>query len=209
MKKRGMIMVPELQLRTANLELMGVGRRTDKRHVSQVLREMKKQAGEKVTGIEGETEGYRPQLGFLFETALELAWKKYWFVELDEINWQMSLDYGDLLGTPDGLDTRNHRLISVKLTWKSARKWEEDFQTHFRWWMAQEMAYAKMMFGQGLVDEPIYESMFIVGFTMGDYKGPWRLGVYTDIITFTEAEIEDNWQALQSYKAWMEGQESA
>lgn len=219
MKRRGLELVPEIHMRTADLAPIGQGRRMDKTHVSWVLKEMKQAAGENVTEIEGETRNFRAQLGFLLERALEKTLVEWAQVETeeggmlflglhpDDVVWQLNLDYGELLGTPDGLDIPNNRLVSVKLTWRSARKWEEDYQTHFRWWLMQEMAYAKMAHGMGLVKEPILDALYIVGFVNGDYKGPRRLGVWTDLVTFEPAEVEDAWQAIQNYRVWMESRE--
>ena len=180
---------------------MGHGRRTDIVHQSELIKIAKAAAGEPVDGIEGETDGFRAQLGFLFERALEIVWTEYWRIERD-VETQLSLERDGIAGTPDGFNYETNRLESYKLTWRSARKWNEDIEGNFWPWLMQEKGYMAML-NQHL-DEPVTEVDYWVGFALGDYKGPWRLGVWTETLTFSEAEIHDNWQTMLRYKAYKE-----
>src|SRR3989304_8061130 len=83
-------------------------------HAGTIIRAMKQAAGEKIDGIEGEQDGYRAQMGFLFERALEIAWKEFWGVERSWVKNQLKLKMDGILMTPDGFDEENTRLESYK-----------------------------------------------------------------------------------------------
>lgn len=211
MQRRSLEIVPSINVRHADLGEIGKDRDPNRISVGQILRVMKEASGENVSNIEGETEGFRAQMGFLLERALEKTFKEYVEVDdplhqllnIEDTDWQMALDHEGIVGHPDGYDKLNNRLISVKLTWKSARKWEESFDQHFRWWIMQEMSYAYMLSQQPQIQEPILDVLYVIGFMNGDYKGPWRLGVWTDLITFTPEELVDNWSVMQSYRRFL------
>lgn len=200
MKRRGLELFDPLKMVTADLRPMGEGR-PGGLHLSTAIRAMAKHAGLPYTGIEGEQEGYRGQMGFLMERALMNVWREFIPTQIPDIETQLQLEHDNIHMTPDGFDVGNHRLIEMKLTWKSARKWEEDPEQHFWSWLVQAKSY---MWALGeLSGEPVLDVLFAVGFVNGDYKGKWRLGFWTDLITFDRDELADNWRAVLNWAQFL------
>jgi hypothetical protein len=171
-------------------------------HMGRIIRAAREAAGEKIDGIEGEQDGYRAQMGFLFERALGIAWKQFWAKEREHVETQLHVELDRVRGTPDGFDKENHRLESVKLTWKSARKWNEDYQQYFWSWLMAEGGYAWMLSHE--LGDPVLECLFIIGFVNGDYKGPWRLGVWSEVVRWKLEEMQDNWAGILRYRDYLE-----
>jgi hypothetical protein len=201
MKRKGLELF-DFTRRTADLELLGKDRASGL-HLSDIVKEMKIQAGEKVDGIEGEQDWYRAQLGFLFERAIENEWKTYWGMDFPDMTTQLQLEQDEIHMTPDGFDFDNHRLMEFKLTWKSARKWEEDLEKYYWPWLVQTKGYMWAL--SHALDEPVLDVLFIIGFVNGDYKGKWRLGVWTDLLSFDLIELKENWETVLRYKEFMQG----
>jgi len=216
----------DIVLHDASLRPMGTDRAPGM-HVSHIVRKMKEAAGEKVTGVEGEQAELRPQIGFLWELALEHVWKEYARV-VRPVSHQLNLKLNDVSGTPDGFDDgsgwaelRDEDLMGdhltlagirsdvpcieeYKFTWRSLRKWQEDPRQHFWSWIVQGMAYLKML--SELLGLPVRRLRYFIFWAGGDYRyglGHGPQPTVTDI-DVTDEEVEENWQSMMRYKAWME-----
>jgi hypothetical protein len=99
--------------------------------------------------------------------------------------------YDGVIGSPDGLDCARRFLLEYKCTWKSCRQPITDKK--FRAWRMQIMGYLKMM---GLQD-----AMLIAFFVNGMYEkgkfGEPLLKVWE--LSFSQFEIDENWQRLMGY----------
>ena len=126
-------------------------------------------------------------VGFIWEILLELAFKEALGVRPGE------LELDGIIGSPDGINWEGGYIEEYKLTWSSAKKPIES-----KWkWMTQVMAYCKMA-GLTVV-------RFRVFYINGDYsfEGPIYKSAF---ITFTQEEIDTNWQMLVNHakaKEWL------
>jgi len=183
------------------------------RHISQILKRMKIAAGENVSAIPGEQDFLRPAVGFMWEYALELvaggmtledatemAMKRVVLKQRQHIVKQLRLELESTHGTPDALDPgwtlindTDACLESYKATWRSCRKAQtmEGFADNFWAWQMQEKAYCKMA---GLL-----KCRWIVLWVCGDYSRP--IGPRTEqcMFTWTQQELDDNWNALMMH----------
>ncbi len=161
-------------------------------HVSGLVRAVLEAQGKALESPPGEQEYVRMQAGFLWENALEWAFKEYMGIER-KVKKQLAVEKDGVHGTPDGLD--GDVLEEYKCTWKSLKKWNEDPEENFDYWFMQVKAYLHML-GKNTV-------RFFVFFVNGDYK--WDKGVGPRIVrttefTFTDAELEDNWAMLLAHR---------
>lgn len=201
--------------RTAEGEKMGEGRAKGF-HVSMGVQAMR-QAANLPGEIEGEQEGIRMQLGFLWEyavelvlqgmpidTALAVAFKRYMAFQVRaHVVKQMKLEYpdtsGPVHGTPDGFDAEEGIIESYKLTWKSKKKAvsKDEFAEHFWPWLVAEKAYCLML--------GVDTTRFYIGWVNGDYSFKKGGGPQIDIYdcVYTEDELVENWRSLMAYKTMM------
>jgi hypothetical protein len=205
----------QIQPRTANFELIGTDRAPGL-HLSHIIKRMKEEAGEKVTGVEGEQEWLRAQIGFLWEIALEIAWKRYVQVcDFQQLPFhrgvkdsQLTLQLDGIHMTPDALDIEEEALEESKLTWRSMRKWVEDPVNNFAFWHVQTMGYLKGIneLRKQARMPPILKVRYFVFWCGGDYshkpgRGPQPTAGEMRV---AEEEIEQNWRTILRYKAVLE-----
>jgi len=178
----------------ASLQPMGYGRRIGL-HVSGLVKAaVTAITGETPKAIEGEQENVRSTMGFLWERALEYAFKEYMQVERKGIKKQISAELDGVIGTPDGLSVKDNVLEEYKCTWRSMRRWNEDPEGNFLYWFMQVKGYLHML---GLT-----RVRFFIFWVNGDYtykpgRGPQ---VTTQEFSFTQGELEDNWALLMAHK---------
>jgi hypothetical protein len=207
----------------ADFTKIGEGR-SPKRHLSEITRAIKEAAGGNVEAIEGEQDGLRPQAGFLFERALENVWKEY-HRETRPVELQFNVELDDIVGTPDGLETLDENLLSMKQTWMSMRKWEEDLASikagepvqHFVEWFAREPGYLQMMRkGVTTVDgvslrlsPSIRRVRFLVFWVNGDYTRRVGRGVQitNTLLEFADKDLDKNWKTILNYRDWLDKKE--
>jgi hypothetical protein len=215
----------KLQLLDGSLMPMGHGRPAGM-HQSTIVAAMKAAAGESVSPIAGEDPDLRPQMGFLWEraadlvwlgvpwqVALETAWKEYMAVakvgppERGPVETQLRVACDGILGTPDGWDRGGRTLESYKLTWKSMRKWEEDPEEHFAYWLVGERGYLWSLHSSGY---PVFgypaaglaTVRFFIFWGNGDYSrkpGRGPQATFTDL-SFTYEELEENWRTILRWR---------
>lgn len=201
-----------LSRRREDLTLIGDGRRPGK-HVSDSIRRMKVEMGENVGGIPGEAPWLRPQIGFLFEFALEVmaatgcrydealavALKRHLAADRTNVEKQLRLVYDDIHGTPDGLDLDNRCMESYKCTWRSSRGSEDltFFLEKFWTWDLQERAYLKMY--NETHEEKVYSCRWIVLFVCGDYRRPIGPRCQTTMVTWSPEEIDRAWESIVAH----------
>ena len=127
------------------------------------------------------------QLGFVWEILLESAFKKALGIRPGEY----TLD--GIIGSPDGVNYRDGYIEELKVSWKSAKRPIESIWRY----MTQVKAYLKMT-GLRVVRFRVF---YVNGFYDGE--GPY----YRDcFITFTQEEIDNNWEMLNSHaksKGWL------
>jgi hypothetical protein len=200
--------------RTADLQKMGEGRPAGL-HLSELIRDMRVAAGLPVEGPEGEQEGVRMQLGFLWETAVELclagasfedAWemaaRRYMCAVRQQVVKQVQLEKDSIHMTPDGVDFSTGALESYKATHKSQRKADsqEAFEQNFWSWLVAEQGYC--------LAAGVDTCRFFICWMNGRYDfktGPnWQ--IYECV--WTEQELIDNWSAVLKYKAAREEKEA-
>lgn len=175
----------------ASYNRTGRGRRSGL-HVSGLVKAVLEAKGKKLEAPSNWQDNVAMQTGFLWENALEWAFKEYMGKER-KVKKQLAVELDGVHGTPDGLD--GNVLEEYKVTWKSLKKWNEDPEENFDYWFMQVKAYLHML-GLNTV-------RFFVFFVNGDYK--WDKGVGPRIVrtaefTFTDAELEDNWTMLMAHR---------
>ena len=196
----------------ADFTSMGEGR-TPGRHLSEITRAMQAASGLSVGAIPGEQANLRPQIGFLWERALEGAWREY-HLETRPVAAQVKVVYDDVEGTPDGLHLLDLCTEEYKFTWKTMRKWDEDPEQHFPDWMARAKGYLYMVNKGEVWDGPtrlqipnqgIFLARFLVFWCNGDYSRKEGRGpqVTEDVFRFEEQELEDHWKTIKRYDDWL------
>jgi len=181
-------------------------------HLSDITREMRK-AAKLPQGIEGEQDGIRMQLGFIWEHAVELvlqgvpfdaalahSYKRYMLQARGHVVKQVQTSLDGVEMTPDAFDCESGLIESYKLTWKSKKKAisKDEFQENFWPWLVAEKAYC-LAWG-------VDTTRFFIGWVNGDYSykpggGP-QLDIYDCV--YTEDELKANWGAVMQYKKMME-----
>jgi hypothetical protein len=186
---------------------------------------MKVAAGENVGPIPGEQDFLRPAVGFMWEYALEcmaggmtledateMALKRVVLKQRESVVKQLQVELDDVHGTPDGLDpdpaepgwvlvnAAEACLESYKATWRSSRGTDElsVFADKFWTWHMQEKAYAKMA--------GLNSCRWIVLWVCGDYRRPIGPQALECRVTWTQAEIDDNWDAMMMHADEMNGE---
>jgi hypothetical protein len=174
----------------ASLRPMGTGRSSGLHLSSLVKAAVQEITGKKLESIEGEQEGVRAQMGFLWERAMEYAFTEYMNAERKGIKKQLKVELEGVTGSPDGLSVKDSVLEEYKCTWRSMRRWNEDPEGNFLYWFMQVKGYLHML---GLT-----KVRFFIFWVNGDYtykpgRGPQ---VTTQEFEFTEEELSDNWALL-------------
>jgi hypothetical protein len=182
----------EIDLRTAAGERMGEGRAPG-HHVSDLVRGA---LGKTWSDIEGEQKNVRAHAGFLFEAALEWAFKRHQTMTR-HVETQIRASLEGISGTPDGLNLDDHWLESYKLTWRSERKWLDDATGNFATWFLSEAIYIHMLSATGKY--PLIPGVrFFVFWIMGDYS--YRAGhgpaVKQYLVTYTDEGVKTAWRTI-------------
>lgn len=192
-------------MRTADLERMGEGRPSGL-HLSDLIKRMKVAAGENVEPVPGDQEGVRPQVGFIWETALEymqtglnhdeamdLAFKRYAMNVKKDIVTQVRLEKDGIHMTPDAICEKVGELYSFKATYRSFRnaREQEDFEAKFWTWVVQEMSYC---WAAG-----VDTAHWVVLWVVGDYTYPMRPLYLQATAKFSAEELAENWANVLSY----------
>jgi hypothetical protein len=127
------------------------------------------------------------EIGFIFETMLEQAWRERLGLRVGEIECE------GIIGSPDGIGTSPYGpcVEEYKCTWASSTKYP-----HEEWrYMMQVKAYCYML---GL-DQVLFRVLYI----NGDYKPPMPK-YKTYLYQFDQEEIDTAWFMLKNY-AYSEG----
>lgn len=131
--------------------------------------------------------------------AMGLAWEEWYMPKLAGVDFhpgEVQLD--GIYMTPDGesidflyelTGTLEHSIHECKLTYKSL-KTVGDLATQWMW-LAQTKAYAK-----GMGTKIVYVH---VNFACGDYTYPIRPKLRVWKVTFTDLELDDNWDLMTAY----------
>lgn len=194
---------------------LGTGRASG-RHISDTIKYLRKVRGAK-GGPEDEQEGLRMFAGFMWEAALEWAFRLLMSLR-DGVLKQAKCFLDGLHGSPDALDVTDEAeyvLEEYKLTWRSMRwieaikpkkdwipaSFEEAFETNFFDWSLQIPAYLQCL--SKVLGRPVRRARLYVFFVMGDYsfqakRGP-RIRVFE--LEYSDDELEQNWSVLQSAEA--------
>lgn len=224
----------KIEARDGSLQLMGTGREPGL-HLSSIIKEKKRAAGESVSGIDGEQDNLRSTLGFLWERVLDLVWLGVGYRDALEIAWkeylemahleipgrtedrevQLRLEANQIKMTPDAFDRGAWRLESYKLTWRSMRAWEQELEAKFWSWLDAEAAYLLALSERE--GKPVLKVLFVVFWINGDYsREKWVPGAryrgpqatWTEV-EFTQEELEYRWRTIIRYRDWMVKQGAA
>ena len=154
-------------------------KRTEGIHVSDLIRGIEKELFKPDTVYGNELFA---QLGFIWERALEIAWRDLLGVRPDEII------VDGVIGSPDGVVINDKVVLNeYKCTWKSTRHSLED-----NWrYMTQVKAYCYMI-------KTVHAEMYLF-YVNGDYKQSGPKFKHFEL-KFTEKELDDNWKMLLNYK---------
>lgn len=170
-------------------------------HLGAIVHRMRVEAGEKVDDLPGEQPGLRAQIGFLWERAIEWAWKEYNGV-VRPVRHEVHLESDGIHMSPDGLNDADECVEEYKFTWRSRRKADEAFEIEFWPWHIQTMGYAR---AAGWT-----KTRYIVFWAGGSYfKGdrPW-IGPWVTEVEWVAKELDDNWATILRYKAVIEKEEA-
>lgn len=202
---------------------MGTGREPG-RHQSDIIKHLRLVRGAK-GGPEDEQPGLRMFAGFMWEWALEFAFKMLMSLRAG-VAKQVKCVLDKIHSSPDALDVTDDAewvLEEYKLTWRSM-KWLEAWKPHGSWEpLSFEEAFEQNFFDWSLqipgylqclskaLGRPIRRARLYVFFVMGDYtfqtkRGP-RIRVFD--LEYTEAELEQNWRVLLNAEAQMEKEVSS
>ena len=167
-------------------------------HLSTVIKRMRAEIDGKVpSDIAGEQEGLRAQCGFLWERAIEHAWKEYQGVTRTWVEHGKAIEAvaDGIAMSPDGVDRREPLLEEYKATWRSRRKADEAFESEFWPWHVQTMAYARAL---GL---PLRCRYIVMWFGGAYYKGPNpHIGPWETVVEWTQAEVDESWDTVLRYR---------
>lgn len=183
----------------ANLDPMGTGR-TEGLHLSQIIKRMRLEAGEKLEDLPGEQPGLRAQIGFLWERAIEYAWKEYQGVTRP-VDRGLQIREDGIHMSPDGLNREDGLIEEYKFTWKSRRKWDEAAEEEFWPWMVQVKGYARAL---GMT-----KVRFLVFWAGGAYfKGDRpQIGPWLTEFQWSREELDANWATVLRYRDVMQKEE--
>lgn len=177
-------------------------------HASHCIQRYRKIRGAK-DGPQGEQDGVRMYMGFLWEWALELAFKAIGFVRSPLVLKQLRLEVDEIHMTLDGLDVEHEEPIleESKLTWRSMRWLSSDeaknpltlaeaLSVNFWSWMMQVMAY---LHGASVhLGRPVRVVRLYILFVMGDYSFQKKRGPQVRVfeLRFTDEEVATNWKLM-------------
>ena len=186
---------------TGDLRPMGEGRPSGL-HLSQIVHRMKVDAGENVGELPGDQPGIAMQTGFLFEMALEYAFREFMGVQRT-IERQRHLLLDRVHGTPDGFDRERWVLEEDKSTTRSMRAWEED-PLSFWTWLVQTKGYLKMV--AAAEGKPVNLVEFFILFFYGDYSRKPGRGrqIRRTLLYFPDEEIDAQWRVTLRYRDVLE-----
>lgn len=165
-------------------------------HLSSILRFMESSMQDRQTAADGNP--MWAAFGFMFERWIEKALVEYYGfqralrIEQGEQLCDNVLLTGDALNLADGV------YEEYKVRWRSARKfmdageWERWFWKELRQVMANCYVYGTL------------KARLIVFFVCGDWKPPQPWPPVCRELTFTQAELDHNWQVLQGNRRAME-----
>ncbi len=180
-------------------------------HLGDCLQQMRVAAGE---ASDEDTGGELLMLeGFLFEmavrymaggldydTAMELAFKRYARSLDPQIDWQVALCREGVHMTPDGVNRTVGELVSVKHTRKSLKRarTKEDFESNFWLWQCQEKSYA--------LELGVDTARWIVWWAGGDYgRGAGTPPCCLQAtMQWSAEELVENWRKVMVYKPFAE-----
>jgi hypothetical protein len=151
-----------------------------------------------VTREELDTLNRYRELGFLWETVLEAAFKRRRVSGLDSAKFlkQVEVEHDGVFKTVDGIHIPDWRLLEYKLTFRSKNRASLDrFESEFWGWFAQ-------LKGNCLAHQTRIASLFVM-WVCGDYHPPVPVTRRYNIV-FQDQDLIDNWTMLLNHKKVME-----
>jgi hypothetical protein len=132
--------------------------------------------------------------GFLWEHVFSMAHREaiasHALVRPGE--WELD----GIVGSPDGIDTINWRVIETKFRWMSSNKFDQ-LEKYFWLELVQVKGYCKMIHTT--------EAELWVFFCNGDYRPP-RPVVRGKLLEFNDQEIEESWRMIVGHaqrRGWL------
>lgn len=183
----------DFQELNGDLQPKGKGRSSGM-HVSGLVKAAYIEQFKKTPGpIEGEQPFVRSTMGFIWERALEFAFKEYMQAERKFVIKGRTVELDGVIGSLDGINVKDGCVEEYKCTWRSMRKWSDDPEAEFWMWLAQVKAYCHMTNHTRV--------RFFIFWVNGDYSYKTGRGpqVTTCEMEFTKEELEDNWRMLLAH----------
>ncbi len=188
----------EIEVVTADLKRMGEGRAPGL-HLGQIIRVMQEEAGRNLGDIEGEQKNVRIYAGFLWEEAMEWAFKRAMGATRPVERQCQGFELDGIHVSPDGICLDCPRMEEYKFTWKSLRHFREqdEFEKLYWHWLVQIKGYLWVL---GLTECDLF-----VFFANGDYSYQPGAGpqVVRRRLSFELGELERNWQNILKVKERM------
>ena len=164
-------------------------------HLSTIYRDMEQQAllRRKPEMDERELAWYGAG-GYLWEHAFAMAHRAA-VIHGDLVRpgeWELD----GIVGSPDGIDILNWRVVETKFRWMSSDKFDQ-LEKYFWLELVQVRGYCKMIHSQ--------ESLLWVFFCNGNYRPP-RPVVRGKLLQFSEQEIEESWAMIRAHakrRGWL------
>lgn len=168
--------------------------RTPGLHVSQIYESLDRVVNGEPDPLErGVLDSYAAG-GFLWEHVIEDALVRSQENEFVQRPGEYVRD--GIICSPDLLNVVDARLLEVKCTWRSVRKWE-CIERYFWKWIVQIKAYSWVL--------EVTDARLLALFIVGDWQGSGPQFKALDF-EFTEAELAQNWSMLCRHavaKGWM------
>jgi hypothetical protein len=174
----------EVEVVTAELKRLGEDRLVGL-HLSDIVRFAMKEAGRNLD-LPNEQKGVRAYAGFLWEEALEWAFKRAMGFTRP-VQRQIRTELDGILMSPDGVDVEFNRLEEYKFTWKSHRSFVEqsEFELTYWNWLMQIKAYCLSL--------GTCECDLFAFFARGDYGADGGPKVVRRRLVFEDDELLRNW----------------
>jgi hypothetical protein len=175
----------------------GLSRSQGTLHLSQIYRDMEEEAllRQKKSGDITEDElAWYGAGGFLWEHVFSMAHREA--IGCGELVRPGEWELDGIVGSPDGIDTVNWRVIETKFRWMSSNKFGQ-LEKYFWPELVQVMGYCKMIGSQ--------EAELWVFFCNGDHRPPRPIAL-GKLLEFTRQEIDESWKMIVGHakrKGWL------
>lgn len=173
----------------------GMPRSTGTLHLSQIYRDMEQEALlRRKSEMTGDELAWYGAAGYLWEHVFSMAHQA---AVLDgRLVRPGEWECDGIVGSPDGIDTDQWRIVELKFRWMSSAKFDQ-LEKFFWLELVQVRGYCKMIGTR--------EAELWVFFCNGDYRPP-RPVVRGKLLEFNDQEIDESWAMITGHarrKGWL------